>query len=118
MQSKQAAPPFDDGAVTIYRVSNGAAPGDMPAEKPIRLGVLHYHRRTIGVQRRYLALQAQAKLDLLLRCPYRIEVSAQDVAVPTLDGHQYRITDIQVPEDIQPPVMDLTLERLEADYAL
>ena len=55
-------------------------------------------------------------LDLLLRCPCRPEVSTQDVAVPTLDGRQYRITLVQVPEDIHPPVMDLTLERLERDY--
>lgn len=81
-------------------------------------GKLRFHRRTVGVQRQYLAAQAHAKVDYLLRCPYVPAITVLDVAVPTIDNKQYRITAIQVPEDIRPPVMDLTLERLEADYDL
>ena len=109
---------YHDGLVTVYRVENQAAPGDKPVERLVRKGVLRYQRRTVGIQRHYAAMNAGARVDLLLRVPYRPEVSAQDVAVPTLDGKQYRITLVQVPEDMTPPVMDLTLERLERDYDL
>lgn len=109
---------FNDGLVTIYAVGNRAVPGKKPVEELIRRGALRYQRRIIGIQRHYAALNAGAKVDLLLRVPYRPEVSSQDVAVPTLDGKQYQIALVQVPEDVVPPVMDLTLRRLERDYDL
>ena len=112
--TRQAA--FCGGLVTIYRVENSAAPGEKPKKRLAPKGSLRYQRRTVGIRRHYTALNAGARVDLLLRCPCRPEVSTQDVAVPTLDGRQYRITLVQVPEDIHPPVMDLTLERLERDY--
>jgi hypothetical protein len=37
------------------------------------------------------------------------------VAIPN-DGKQYRIIQVQYPEDMEPPVMDLTLEELLQDY--
>lgn len=109
---------FNDGILTVYRVENDAIPGKKPVETLTARGVLRYQRRTIGIQRHYAALNAGARVDLLLRVPYRPEVSAQDVAVPVPDGRQYRITFVQVPEGVTPPVMDLTLERLERDYDL
>lgn len=109
---------FNDGLVTVYRVENRAAPGDKPVEKLVKKVSLRYTRRTVGIRRHYAALNAGARVDLLLRVPYRPEVSTQDVAVPSLDGKQYRITLVQVPEDVTPPVMDLTLERLEREYDL
>lgn len=87
-------------------------------EALLRKAALRYQRRTVGIKRHYAALTAGVRADLLLRVPYRPEVSAQDVAVPTPDGKQYRITLVQVPEDVVPPVMDLTLQRLERDYDL
>jgi hypothetical protein len=115
---KQQPQPFNDGIVSIYSVENNAAAGDAPAEILTPKETLRFHRRTVGIQRQYLAAQAQSRVDFLLRCPYRPEVSVQDVAIPTLDKKQYRITAVQVPENIRPPVMDLTLERLGADYDL
>lgn len=109
---------FNDGLMTVYRVENQAAPGRKPVERLVEKCSLRYSRRTVGIRRHYAALRAGARVDLLLRVPYRPEVSAQDVAVPALDGKQYRITLVQVPEDISPTVMDLTLERLERDYDL
>lgn len=109
---------FNDGLVTVYRVENQAAPGDMPVERLVEKATLRYSRRTVGIRRHYAALAAGARVDLLLRTWYRPEVSVQDVAVLPLFGKQYRITLVQVPEDVTPPVMDLTLERLERDYDL
>lgn len=109
---------FNDGLVTVYRVENQAAPGDKPVEKLVKKVTLRYSRRTVGIKRHYAAMNAGARVDLLLRVPYHRSVSAQDVAAPTPDGKQYRITLVQIPEDAAPPVMDLTLERLERDYDL
>lgn len=109
---------FHDGLVTVYGVENRARPGKKPVEALIQKGVLRFQRRTVGIRRHYAAMTAGAKVDLLLRVPFRPEVSPQDVAVPTLDEKQYRITLVQVPEDIYPLVMDLTLERLERNYDL
>jgi len=110
--------PFNDGIVAIYGISSTADPGEAPVDKLTFKESLRFNRRTVGVQRQYLAMQVNARIDYLLRCPYRRDVSTFDVAIPTLDGQQYRITAVQVPEDIQPPVMDLTLEKLEAYYGL
>lgn len=109
---------FNDGLVVIYGVTNSSDPGEAPVDKLTQKGILRFHRRTIGIQRQYLAMKVNARIDYLLRCPYRRDVSTFDVAIPTLDGQQYRITAVQVPEDIRPPVMDLTLERLETDYEI
>ena len=78
---------------------------------------LRYKERTTGNQRYYLAMQAGAKVDAVIRCPLRRNVSGQDIAIPN-DGKQYRITLVQYPEDAEPPVMDLTLERTTEDYEL
>jgi hypothetical protein len=40
------------------------------------------------------------------------EVSTHDIAIPN-DGKHYDIVQIQYPEDIEPPVMDLSLERIK-----
>lgn len=109
---------FHDGLVAVYRVENKAGPGEKPVERLVEKAVLRYNRRTVGIQRHYAALNAGAKVDLLLRTWYRPGVSPQDVAVPTQDGRQYRITLVQVPEGVMPPVMDLTLQRLERDYEM
>lgn len=109
---------FNDGFVEIYAVEDTAVPGKKPREELTLKCALRYKRRTVGIKRHYAALNAGAKVDLLLRVRYRPEVSAQDIAVLPLDRKQYRITFVQVPEDIMPPVMDLTLERLEQDYDL
>jgi len=47
--------------------------------------------------------------------PRVTDVSTQDVVIPT-DGEQYKIVQVQYPEDVYPPVMDLSLERIDAAY--
>jgi hypothetical protein len=106
---------FNDGVVGIYDLGNTASPGNMPVEGLTLKQTLRYHERTVGLARYYTALQANVKINYVLRCPRLRDVSAQDVAIPN-DGKQYRITLIQYPEDIEPPVMDLTLEKLAQQY--
>lgn len=112
----QKKPPvFNDGIVRIYRVRNQAEAGGMPRPRPCCLETLRFARRTVGVARYWAAKQEQVQADLLIRCPRRESVSTQDVAVLT-DGRQYEIKQIQTPEGICPPVMDLTLERVAEEY--
>jgi len=109
---------FNDGVVNIYSVGNTAPPGDMPKEGlTLKVGPLRYKERTVGMNRFWTAMQNQSRVDLLLRVPQIREVSTHDVAIPS-DGQQYKIMQIQYPEEIKPPVMDLSLERIDKAYDL
>lgn len=108
---------FNDGVVRIYHIENSAPPGAKPVEVPMLKARLRYAERTVGIQRHYTALQVNSVIRYLLRVPLRREVSVQDIAVPN-DGNQYRISLVQYPENIVPPVMDLTLEDTTAKYDL
>ena len=107
----------NDGTVRVYEVENVAQPGNRPKEGLVLKRTLRYKERTVGLTRTRLALQTGANISYVLRCPRLRDVSPQDVAIPN-DGHQYRITMVQYPEDTNPPEMDLELERLEHEYAV
>lgn len=65
----------------------------------------------------WTAMQAKVRVEQILRVPRLDSISSQDVAVPN-DGKQYKIVQIQFPKDVVPPCMDLSLERVDADYEL
>ena len=106
---------FSDGVVKIYEVTNTASDGEMPTEGIALKQTLRYHERTVGLNRFFTALQANVRVNYVLRCPRLRDVSTQDIAMHN-DGKQYRIFQIQYPEDIDPPVMDMTLEELAQVY--
>lgn len=109
---------FNDGVVNIYIVDNVAEAGNLPKQVlTIKVSVLHYEERTVGMSRFYTAMQNQVKVEQMLRVLRIDSVSTQDVAIPK-DGKQYEIVQIQYPKDVEPPVMDLSLERLEVDYEI
>ncbi len=109
---------LNDGLVAIYSVVNTAPKGAIPVEMLTATPkeTLRYQQRTVGVKRHYEALQAKERVDLLIRVPFRPTVSVLDVAIPTVDGYQYRITLIQPIAGSVPAVMDLTLRRVEHEY--
>ena len=108
---------FNDGVVDIYSVENIAEPGNMPHEGLISKYIgLRCEERTVGMARFWAANQNNVKIDTLIRVPRLRDVSTQDVAILSIDNKQYKIKQVQYPPDVQPPVMDLSLERLEADY--
>lgn len=107
---------FNDGVANIYTVCNIAPPGGMPKEGlKYKIGPLRYRERTVGISRFWAAVQMQARIDAVLRMSQIRSVSLHDVVIP-IDGQQYKIVQIQYPEDIYPPVMDLSLQRLEVAY--
>lgn len=115
---QQKTQTFNDGVVNIYSVGNIAQQGNIPKDGlALKAGPLRYEERTVGMSRFWIALQAQARIDMLLRVPRFKNVSTQDIAIPN-DGEQYRIEQIQYPADTALPVMDLSLQRLEAKYEI
>ena len=107
---------FNDGIANIYSVGNIAPPGGMPKDGlTIKAKSIRYKERTVGMSRFWTAMQVNAKIGRLLRMPRVTDVSTQDVVIPT-DGEQYKIVQVQYPEDVYPPVMDLSLERIDAAY--
>jgi len=115
LRNKEKIQTFNDGMVHIFSVSNAAENGKRPVKQLQKKHELCYDERTVGVTRLYAAKQANAQIAYLLRCPRLREVSTQDRAIPN-DGRQYQITAIQYPEDVVPPCMDITLERVTEDY--
>ncbi|WP_186430885.1 hypothetical protein [Clostridium sp. BSD9I1] len=115
---KQQTQTFNDGVVNIYSIGNISEPGNMPKEGlTLKVGPLRYEERTVGMGRFWTAMQAQVRVEQILRVPRLDLISSQDIAIPN-DGKQYRIMQIQYPKDVEPPSMDLSLERVDADYEL
>jgi hypothetical protein len=114
MDKRQA---YNDGNVKIYSVGNVAPPGDMPRDGLIYKLDLHYDMRTVGINRFWAAKQNQIEIGQVIRAPRISYVTTQDIAIPN-DGNQYKIVQIQYPEDVMPKSMDLSLERLAVDYEI
>ena len=107
---------FNDGVVNIYTVGNIAPAGNMPKEGlTLKVSPLRYEERVVGMGRFWTAKQVNARIDRIIRVPRVDGVSSQDVAIP-IDGEQYEIKQVQYPPDIEPPSMDLSLERLVQAY--
>lgn len=106
---------YKDGVCSVFEVLNEAPPGEKAKQKlTVRIPLLRYEERTVGMNRFYTAMQADTRIDRLIRCP-RVEcVSRHDVVL--IGSEQYDIEQKQYPSDVKPPVMDLTLRRLEVQY--
>lgn len=109
---------FNDGIVNIYSVINIAPSGGLHKDvlvQPPKAEALRYEERIVGIGRFWAAKQDNVQIDRLIRVPRLDSISSQDVAIP-IDGKQYKIKQIQYPPDVEPPSMDLSLERVEAEY--
>jgi len=112
---------FPDGIVNVYKVTDIALPGDMPVDGLVLKQTLRYKERTVGMGRYYAAMQNNIKVDFVIRCPEvrGLSEKSTDILVAILiDGQQYKIMQIQYPEDVNPPVMDMSLERLGENYVI
>ena len=104
---------FDDGVVTVYAVTDAAAPGYQPKPQLVQppKAVLRYEEQRLGIQRYYDALQNQIQVERVIRTPRHGQITNQDVAV-TEDGRQYRIDLVQTVANVYPPSQDLTLAKI------
>ena len=105
---------FNSGVVKLYHTAYVSEPGGMPQEglSPGFLA-LRYQEKTVGMERYYKAMREGQQIILKIRCPRADSVSVHDVAVLP-GGVQYRVRQVQLPEDVSPPVMDLALERMDS----
>ena len=95
--------------VTIYKVTDAAAPGYQPREQLEKLATLCYENRRVGVARYYDAKQANTEVKRVLRVQHTTaEITPQNKAI-TEDGKEYRVDLIQFVPDVWPPSDDLTL---------
>lgn len=103
---------FNDGLCAVYAVTNDAQPGNMPHRQlTLRTGPLRFSKRTVGMSRFWQGKQAGATIDMLIRVQRVPGISTHDIAV-LHDGTQFSIEQIQEPEDVVPPAMDLSLQRV------
>lgn len=99
---------YNDGLVTVYRLSDTAQPGYQPVVTLSEVTTLRYAEQRLGIQRYYSGMQNQIRVERVLRVPDNGLVSTQDVA-ETEDGKRYRIDLVQAAEGVFPRSVDLTL---------
>lgn len=102
---------FNDGLVTVYRLTDEAKPGYMPKPKPVKVALLRYEERRLGLTRYYSAKQNNVNVKRVLRVPRGAPVAAQDIAV-TEDGQEYAIDLVQTVDGVWPDSLDLTLAKV------
>lgn len=107
---------FNDGIVNIYKIDNIAAQGNKPKEGlTLRVGPLRYQERIVGINRFVTAKQVNSKVQMLIRIP-RVNISAEDIVI--LNDEQYKIYQLQTIQDVEPKVLDLSLEKVGVNYEL
>lgn len=116
---------LDDGLVTFCNLINTAVNGSMPAYKLSEVQVQCFGERSIGINRAYLAMGADARIDALIRIHdegFRPRIGMYAVlknysGQENDAGDQYRITLVQpVLDENNLRAYDVTLERLEENY--
>lgn len=114
-KSNEISQTYNSGILTVFSVRDAAEPGYAPVKKLAQKVELRFEEIQLGLTRYYSALQNNVRVERVLRCPYRPEVSPQDVAI-TMDGRQYQIELVQKLQDVWPVSMDLTLSRIDQRY--
>ena len=114
---------FNSGVVRILTVTDAAAPGRMPVPALVEKIRLPFEERRVGVSRFYNALQAQVRIERVLRVPdagaagkispQDAAIILQDEAIILQDEAQYRIEQVQTVPGVFPPCLDLTLRTVE-----
>ena len=101
---------FNDGVVTIYTVTDGAASGYVPEPVLTELVTLCYQERKLGIKRYYSAKQNMIHAERVIRVPRSsaFTIDNQNIA-ETEDGKKHRIDLVQIVPDVYPPCQDLTL---------
>lgn len=116
---------LDDGLVTFCNLVNTAGNGSMPAYTLEEVQTQYFGERSIGINRAYLAMGADSRIDALIRIHdenFRPRIGMYAVlknysGQENDAGDQYRITLVQpVLDDNSLRAYDVTLERLEDNY--
>lgn len=116
---------LDSGILTICDLENTAGNGAMPAGKLVKKESFFFGERTVGINRAYLAMGADSRIDMLVRIHdegVRPKIGQYALlenyhGQENADGDQYRITLVQaILDDDGLRAYDLTLERMASNY--
>lgn len=106
---------FNDGVLTVYSVDVGVVPDYETLKGLTKKSMLHYSERRMGVQRYYAGIQAQTKIDRVLRCQDAGLVEPHDVVI-TESGKHYLVQLVQSCYDVYPPSVDVSLAAIVQQY--
>ena len=111
---------FDDGILTVYGVSNTAAPGHKPVQGLTVKDRYYYGYDNLGVTRYYTALQADQEVAAVVNIPGWAPVKNTDVVIMDEQPDiQYQIDFIQPGfDDNGLRITKLTLGRLSQRYEI
>ena len=118
---------MDDGTVEFFDLTNVADPGAMPEEKLVSAGSAQgFSEVTFGVTRQYLAKGVDEQVDMVIQIwPEAVRPKIGQIAVLTDyeyqeddDGDQFRIDDARKMQEDGLDFFQLTLRRLEDNYAI
>lgn len=107
---------FSDGIAVISDNNARNGVGNIPRDKLTEKSRLRFREKTVGINRFYQALQNNSLIERMIRCPRRDDVSVFDIVqlIPNgTDKDYYKIAQIQYPDEVHPPVMDIALERVD-----
>lgn len=107
---------FNDGLLTVYAVEPNTVPDGVTLTGLMEKAKLFYAERRMGVQRYYAGIQAQIRLDRVVRCPKTSFVQPHDVVV-TESGEHYTVQLIQTCPDVYPACVDISLSAIKQLYA-
>ena len=108
---------FNDGIVSIYKVSNIAPKGDKPCEKLVFYNKYCFADKTVGLNRYYEAMQNNVQISRsILIGANDFNISPQMVAV--IGNTQYMIIQVQTVRDTRPPHLILSLSEVEMNYEI
>lgn len=107
--------PLIDGHLKVCDLVDVSEAGETPAFALRPAYTLAYAERIVGMSRYWTAMQASARIDMLVRC-HRVEDVTTHQVVILRDGKQYDIVQVQRPPDVRPLAMDLSLRRRADKY--
>lgn len=126
---------FDSGVLFICDKENVADNGDMPVEALLKRNKFWFERRTIGINRQYLAKGVNERVDMVVRVRGTQNISVHQYCVLG-NGDQYRITLVshghntseftrmvnqkyyKTARIVELDYTELTLMKLEKNYAI
>lgn len=109
---------FDDGIVSVFKVTNTAENGRKPVKGLTKIGEHYFGFQTLGMQRYYTALQAHQQIESVIAIPGWEPVPVESVAILE-SGLQYTVRLSQYTHDENGlRITRLSLERNGENYVI
>lgn len=113
--SNEISQTYNDGILTVYAVDPGAVPDPVSLDGLTEKAKFFYDERRLSAQRYYAGIQAQIRIDRVVRCQQTDCISPHDVIV-TENGKRYSVQLVQPCYDVYPPSVDISLTVIEENF--